>query len=85
MRATAEEALAVTADVLTGVRKAKSQARSPMRAPVRRVVVRDTARRLRALELGWEDLAQAGSIQQLETVVADEFAVEVQLEEERAG
>jgi valyl-tRNA synthetase len=75
----------VAADVLTGVRKAKSQARRPMRAPVRRVVVHDTARRLRALELGWDDLAQAGSIEQLEPVVADEFAVEVQLQEEPAG
>jgi valyl-tRNA synthetase len=85
VRATAEEALAAAADVLTEVRKAKSQARRPMRAPVRRVVVRDSARRLHALELGWDDLAQAGSIEQHETVVADEFAVEVQLEEERPG
>jgi valyl-tRNA synthetase len=84
-RATEEEALAVAADVLTEVRKAKSQARRPMRAPVRRILVRDTVRRLHALELGWDDLAQAGSIQQLELLVADEFAVEVQLEEERAG
>ena len=75
----------MTADVLTEVRKAKSQARSPMRAPVRRVVVRDTARRLRALELAWDDLAQAGSIEQLEPVVAEEFAVEVELGQERAG
>src|SRR5262249_46916384 len=84
VRATEEEALAVAADVLTEVRKAKSQARRPMRAPVRRVVVRDTARRLHALGLGSDDLAQAGSIQQLELLVADEFAVEVQLEQERA-
>jgi valyl-tRNA synthetase len=84
-RATEEEALAVAADVLTEVRKAKSQARRPMRAPVRRVVVRDTASRLQALELGRDDLAQAGSILQLELLVADEFAVEVQLEEERPG
>jgi valyl-tRNA synthetase len=85
VRATEEEALAVTADVLTEVRKAKSQARRPMRAPVRRVVVRDTARRLQALELGRDDLAQAGSILQLELLVADEFAVEVQLEEDGPG
>jgi valyl-tRNA synthetase len=81
-RAPEEEALAVAADVLTEVRKAKSRARRPMRAPVRRVLVRDTVRRLQALELGWDDLAQAGSIRQLEPVVADEFAVEVELEEE---
>ena len=83
VRAAEEEALAVVADVLTEVRKAKSQARRPMRAPVRRAVVRDTATRLQALELGRDDLAQAGSISQLELLVADEFAVEVELEEER--
>ena len=83
VRAPEEQALAVVADVLTEVRKAKSQARRPMRAPVRRAVVRDTATRLQALELGRDDLAQAGSISQLELLVADEFAVEVELEEER--
>ena len=50
-----------------------------MRAPVRRVVVRDSAPRLAALELGDGDLRQAGSIETVETVVADEFAVEVEL------
>src|SRR5262249_59037955 len=85
VRAAEEEALAVAADVLTEVRKAKSQARRPMRAPVRRVVVRDTAARLQALELGRDDLAQAGSISQLDLLVADHFAVEGHLEEERAG
>ncbi len=72
-------ALEVTADVLREVRKAKSQARQPMRAPVSRVVVRDSAERLAALQLGIGDLRQAGAIEQLEPVVDDEFAVEVQL------
>jgi valyl-tRNA synthetase len=80
-----EEALAITAEVLREVRKAKSQARRPMRAPVRRVVVRDSARRLEALELGSGDLLQAGSIEALERVVDEEFAVEVDLAEEPAG
>ena len=39
-------ALAVAADVLKEVRKAKSQAQRPMRAPVARVVVHDGAERL---------------------------------------
>jgi valyl-tRNA synthetase len=78
-------ALAVSADVLREVRKAKSQARRPMRAPVRRVVVRDTAERLRALELGSGDLRQAGAIELLEPIVDGEFAVEVELAEEAAG
>ncbi len=69
----------MTADVLREVRKAKSQARRPMRAPVARVVVHDSAERLRALELGSGDLLQAGSIEALEPVEAEEFAVEVEL------
>ena len=52
-----EHALAVAADVLEEVRKAKSEARRPMRAPVARVVVRDSAERLQALELGSGDRA----------------------------
>jgi valyl-tRNA synthetase len=74
-----ELALAVTADVLREVRKAKSEARRPMRSPVRRVVVRDTAQRLRALELGSGDLVAAGAIERLEPVEDEGFAVEVEL------
>jgi valyl-tRNA synthetase len=74
-----EMALEVTADVLREVRKAKSQARRPMRAPVRRVIVRDTAQRLQALELGSGDLVAAGAIELLEPVEDEAFAVEVEL------
>jgi valyl-tRNA synthetase len=77
-----EEALAVAADVLREVRKAKSQARRKMRAPVTRVLVHDTAERLRALELGSDDLVQAAVIERLEPVVGDAFDVEVELGEE---
>ncbi|MEA2140012.1 MAG: valyl-tRNA synthetase [Solirubrobacteraceae bacterium] len=77
-------ALAVTADVLSEVRKAKSQARRPMRARVTRAVVHDSAERLAALELGAEDLRGAGSIETIEKVVSQEFAVDVELEEETA-
>jgi valyl-tRNA synthetase len=80
-----EMALAISADVLREVRKAKSQARRPMRAPVRRVIVRDTAQRLKALELGSGDLVAAGAIELLEPVEDEEFAVEVELAEEPAG
>ncbi len=72
-------ALEVTAEVLSEVRKAKSQARKPMRAPIKRVLVRDTAERLQALELGRGDLLEAGSIEQLELVEAEELSVEVEL------
>ncbi len=75
-------ALALAADVLHEVRKAKSQARRPMRAPVLRIVVHDTAERLVALELAADDLRLAGSIETIEALAADEFAVEVELAEE---
>jgi valyl-tRNA synthetase len=79
-----DEALAVAADVLKEVRKAKSQARRPMRAPVARVLVRDSAERLAALALGVEDLRLAGSIETVETSTAEQFAVEVELTAEEA-
>jgi valyl-tRNA synthetase len=72
-------ALEVTADVLSEVRKAKSQARRKMRAPVARVLVRASASRLAALELGLGDLREAGSIALVEMEEAEEFAVEVEL------
>jgi valyl-tRNA synthetase len=77
-----DEALAIAADVLKEVRKAKSEARRPMRAPVARVVVHDSAARLAALALGVEDLRLAGSIDAVETAEAEEFAVEVELADE---
>jgi valyl-tRNA synthetase len=80
-----DEALAIAADVLKEVRKAKSEARRPMRAPVSRVVVRDSAERLGALALGVEDLRLAGSIEAVATVEAEEFAVEVELADESPG
>ncbi len=83
-RAREDDALALSADVLTEVRKAKSQARRPMRSPVARVLVHDTAERLSALELGLGDLLQAGSIERLDSAVAEELAVEVELAEEIA-
>jgi valyl-tRNA synthetase len=72
-------ALDVTAEVLREVRKAKSGAGVAMRTGVERVTVQDTAERLRALELGSDDLRSAGAIEQLELAEADEFAVEVVL------
>ena len=76
-------ALELAADVLREVRKAKSQARRPMRAPVVRVQVTDTAERLSVLELGAEDLRQAGAIEALLPVLGEEFAVAVELADEQ--
>jgi valyl-tRNA synthetase len=80
-RAREDMALAVAADVLREVRKAKSQAQRPMRAPVARVIVHDTAERLSALELGEDDLYQAGAIERIERVEAEELVVDVELAE----
>jgi valyl-tRNA synthetase len=74
-----DEALTVAAEVLGEVRKAKSQARRPMRASVSLVRVHDTPARLAALQLALGDLQGAGAIERVETVEADEFAVEVTL------
>jgi valyl-tRNA synthetase len=74
-----DQALTIAAEVLSEVRKAKSQAQRPMRAPVSLVRVHDTPARLRALQLGLGDLLQAGAIERLECVESDEFAVEVTL------
>jgi valyl-tRNA synthetase len=74
-----DEALTVAAEVLSEVRKAKSQAQRPMRAPVRHVRVHDTPARLRVLQLGLGDLLGAGTIERLEPVESEEFAVEVEL------
>jgi valyl-tRNA synthetase len=75
-------ALELAAEVLSEVRKAKSQARRKMRAPVARVLVRNSAAYLSALELGLGDLREAGSIALVETEEADEFSVLVELAEE---
>ena len=80
-----EAALDVAADVLREVRKAKSEARRPMRSPVARVVVRDTAERLAALELGAGDVCLAGAVEVLDPVVAEEFAVDVELAQDDGG
>jgi len=78
-------ALEIAADVLREVRKAKSQAQVKMRAPVRRVLVRDTPERLGALVLGADDLREAGAIETLDLLEAEELAVEVELAQEPAG
>jgi valyl-tRNA synthetase len=79
LAASEDTALMVAAEVLSEVRKAKSQAQRPMRAPVSRVRVHDTPARLAALQLGLGDLLAAGTIERIECVEADELAVEVTL------
>jgi valyl-tRNA synthetase len=71
--------LAVAAEVLGEVRRAKSEAKRSMRAGVDAVLVRDTAERLGALEQAAEDVKAAGVVAELATMPADAFEVEVTL------
>ena len=71
--------LDVAVDVLTEIRRAKSDAQRSMRTEVERAVVSDTPERLAALAESREDVVLAGRIAALETAEAGEFAVEATL------
>ena len=60
--------LVVAADVLSRIRKAKSDAKVSQRADVERVTVTDTSDRLIALAAAADDIAAAGSVAALDTV-----------------
>jgi valyl-tRNA synthetase len=66
--------LAVASEVLSEVRRAKSEAKRSMRADVTRVVVADTAERLAALAGAVEDVQAAGVVGTLETTETPEHA-----------
>jgi valyl-tRNA synthetase len=72
-------ALEFAAEVLSAVRKKKSEEQRPLRTPAVRVVVRDTPDRLTFLDDMRSDLLAAGLIQTIETSPAAEFAVDVEL------
>jgi valyl-tRNA synthetase len=74
--------LTVAADVLTEVRRAKSEAKRSMRAGVVSITVTDTPERLAALELAADDVRGAGVIAELTVVPGDSFSVVVSLAEE---
>jgi len=73
--------LAVASDLLTAVRKAKTDAQVSMRAPVGEVVARDTPERLALIELAKEDLCRAGSVDKFGTESAPEASVSVKLKD----
>ena len=81
--------LAAVGDVLSSVRKAKSEAKVSMRADVSRVVVTAHAEVLARVQGGVEDLRAAGRIAELELVASvgsgDAVAVEVELAPEPTG
>jgi valyl-tRNA synthetase len=74
-----ETSLDVAVDVLTEIRRTKSDAQRSMRTEVERALVRDTPERLAALEEARDDVMSAGRVGALETAEADEFAVEATL------
>jgi valyl-tRNA synthetase len=67
------------AQVLTDVRRTKSEAKRPLTTPVERLVVRDTAANLAALREAERDLRSAGFVQSMELEAADEYRVTVTL------
>jgi valyl-tRNA synthetase len=71
----------VATGVLGEVRRTKALAKVSLRTPVDRVLVRDTAERLALLRLAEQDVREAGSITELETIQADGFSVDVALAE----
>jgi valyl-tRNA synthetase len=71
--------LSVAADALSGVRKAKSDAKRSMRSEVTRLEIADTAPRLAALRLAQDDVMDAGRVAELVELEADAFRVDVVL------
>jgi valyl-tRNA synthetase len=69
----------VATDVLSDIRKAKTEAGASLRAEVARVVVRDTPERLAALEAALDDVRDAGRAADLLTEEGDTPSVEVTL------
>jgi valyl-tRNA synthetase len=71
--------LDVAAEVLGGVRRAKTEAKKSLRADVTRAVVRGTPEQLAALEAARNDVTEAGRIAVLDTEPGDELGVVVVL------
>jgi valyl-tRNA synthetase len=74
------EVYEVAAEVLTAVRKEKALAKVSLKVPAKRVVVQAPAERLAKLQLGRDDLCEAGGIRDLELVEAQDTSIEVELE-----
>jgi valyl-tRNA synthetase len=71
--------LTVAADVLGGIRKAKSDAKRSMRSEVIRLEVGDTGDRLAALRQVQDDVMDAGRVAELVESEADAFRVDAVL------
>ena len=75
----AAAALEFGAQVLSEVRKRKSEAQRPLKAPVARAAVKDTAERIALLDSVRADVSAAGFIQSIDAEEAAEFSVDVDL------
>jgi valyl-tRNA synthetase len=71
--------LDVTAEVLSQVRRAKTERRLSMRAPVARLAVRDGPDRVAALRRAEGDLRDAGGVETLEIAEGEPVSVQVEL------
>jgi valyl-tRNA synthetase len=79
-------ALERAARVLSEVRKTKSEAKRKLSTPVARLIVRDSAVNLAALQTAEADLRSSGFVEQMVGEESDTFGVEVTLAEpESAG
>ena len=69
----------VTAQALSEIRKAKSEAKRPLRTPVERAVVTDTPERRSAMSAALDDLRDAGRVDELVLEDGPAFSVEATL------
>jgi valyl-tRNA synthetase len=77
-----DSVLTVAAEVLGAVRRAKTTEKRSMRAKVRLLTVSGSAAVLDAVDAARSDLVDAGGIEELRLVEAEDFSVAVELAEE---
>ena len=71
----------MASEVLSALRKVKSDAKVSMRTEITSATVTDTPERLAALERVRADVVDAGSVAELQTVEGPELSVEAVLSE----
>ncbi len=71
--------MAVASEVLSLLRKAKSDAKVSMRTEIASATITDTPERLAAFERIRADLVEAGTVLAVETVEGPELSVDVEL------
>jgi valyl-tRNA synthetase len=74
------DALSAVGDVLSLVRRAKTEQSRSMRQPVTRLVITDTSERLAVIASVSKDLSDAGNVGELVLTEGETLAVDVQLE-----